>query len=208
MVFTFVACSSDDHPPVPIAQRFPTAADAPGSKADPVEKRETTVKFDEFIAGLNETAINPDEAEVAKAFPEAGFTAAGKDTRFFGATHSRTAPHLFSSFIELDAADGAKRALDWIEADSRKPCPNSCATRTSSFDVDGIPDARGTHRLATAADIEAAGTENERPSDSYWVGFTDGSIVYSVELQGLPGAVSEEQAQRIARAYHDRLTGG
>jgi hypothetical protein len=89
-----------------------------------------------------------------------------------------------------------------------KPCPNSCAVRVSSFEVDGSPDARGVHRIATAEDIEAAGTEGEEPSDSYWVGFTEGSIVYTVDLTGSPGSVSEEQAQRIPSAFHDRLADG
>jgi hypothetical protein len=97
-------------------------------------------------------------------------------------------------------------ALDWIEAESMKPCPHSCATRISEFDVDGIPDARGVHRIATAEDIEAAGTEDEEPSDGYWLGFTIGSIVYTVDLHGQPGSVSEEQAQSIASAFYERLT--
>lgn len=46
-----------------------------------------------------------------------------------------------------------------------KPCPQSCAAVISSFDVDGIPDARGVRRIATAEDIEAAGTEDEDPSE-------------------------------------------
>jgi len=59
-----------------------------------------------------------------------------------------------------------------------------------------------------AEDIEAAGTESEQPSDSYWVGFTVGSVVYVMELHGPPGgSVSEEQSQEIASAYYDRLKG-
>src|SRR5688500_11337287 len=99
-------------------------------------------------------------------------------------------------------------ALDWLEADSMKPCPESCAAVISNFEVDGIPDARGVHRIATAEDIEAAGTEGQTPSEDYWVGFTDGSIVYTVNLSGPPGSVSEEQAQTIISTYHHRLTGG
>jgi hypothetical protein len=77
-----------------------------------------------------------------------------------------------------------------------------------AIDVDGIPDALGVHRIATAEDIEAAGSEGEVPSDSYWVvGFTLGSIIFTVELQGTPGSVSEEQALEIANAYCERLTG-
>jgi hypothetical protein len=199
-----VACGAE---PVPVAQRFPTAAEAPGTKPDPVEKGQTTEDFDEFISALTEAVIDPDREEMTTVFQEAGFKRAGVDVRFYGETHSFTAPHLFSWFIELDSEEGASSALDWLEADSMKPCPHSCATRVSSFDVDGIPDARGVHRIATAEDIEAAGTEDEHPSESYWVGFTAGSIVYMVDVHGDPGSVSEEQAQSIASDYYERLTG-
>jgi hypothetical protein len=203
-----VACRGGGEPPVPVAQRFLTAADAPGTKPDPVEKRETTGDFDEFIDGLSEVLIDPDREEMTALFEAAGFERAGLDARFYGATHTPDARHLFSSFIELDSEDGARNALDWLEADSMKPCPESCATRISSFDVDGIPDARGVHRIATAEDIEAAGAEDEQPHESYWVGFTIGSVVYTVDLTGHPGSVSEGQAQSVASAYHDRLAGG
>lgn len=215
-MFTLVACGGTDDddeatPPVsvPLAQRFVTAEDAPGSKADPDETRQTTVDYDEFIATLNERAIDPDDEEVATAFDEAGFKGAGVDTRYYGETHTPgVSPHVVSSFIELDSEDAATGALDWLESDSRKPCPMSCAVQISTFDVDGIADARGVHRIATAEDIERVGTEEERPSDSYWVGFTNGAIVYTVDLFGPPGSVSEEQALDIASAYYDRLTDG
>ena len=164
--------------------------------------------LDEFIPAFSPAVVDPDEEEMATVFQEAGFEVAGEDVRFFGETHTPTARHLFNWYIELESEDGAGSVLDWLEADSMKPCPESCAVRISSFDVDGIPDARGIHRIATAKDIEAAGTEDQRPSDDYWVAFTVGSIVYTMELQGPPGgSVSAEQAQEIASAYYDRLTG-
>jgi hypothetical protein len=208
MAVALFACSGGDEAAAPpVAQRFATAADAPGTKPDPVEKRQTTADFDEFIPALTDAVIDPNREEMTTVFQEAGFKRAGVDARFYGETHSFTVPHLFSSFIELDSEDGARSALDWLEADSKKPCPHSCSTRVSSFEVVGIPDARGTHRIATAEDIEAAGNEDEHPSESYWVGFTVGSIVYTVDLHGPPGSVSEEQAQSIASAYYERLTG-
>jgi hypothetical protein len=204
---TLVACGGGDAAPVPLAQRFVTAEDAPGTKADPVEKRQTTVDFDEFIAAFHETLIDPDNEEMTTVFREAGFKGAGLDARFYGETHRPTAPHVFSSFIELESEDGASSALDWIEKDSKKPCPMSCADQISSFGVDDVPDARGVHRIATAEDIASRGTPDQRPSDSYWVGFTIGAFLYTVDLNGRPGSVSEEQAQKIASAYYDRLTG-
>ena len=79
--------------------------------------------------------------------------------------------------------------------------------QVSDFDPD-IEDARGVHRLQTAEEHqEGRGTADLMPFDSYWTAFTIGSLVYTVELHGPPGSVSAEQAQEIASAYHDRLTG-
>jgi hypothetical protein len=200
-----IACGAE---PVPVAERFPTAAEAPDTKPDPVEKRQIADDFDEFLVALTPALMDPDRDEMTTAFQEADFIRAGVDFRFFGETHSPEAPHLISWFIELDSEDAASSARDWLEADTRKPCPHSCATRVNSFNVEGIPDARGVHRIATAEDIEAAGFENEVPNDSYWVGFTIGSIVYTVDLHGPPGSVSQEQALAIASTYYERLTAG
>ena len=203
------ACGGDDEPaaPLPLAQRFVTAEDAPGSKPDPVEKRQTTADFDGFILALSDILVDPDVKEMNEVFQEADFKRAGADARFFGKAHSPTGPHVFSASIELGSEDGATRALDFLQADSKKPCPMSCAVQISTFDVDDIENARGVRRFATAEDIERAGTKDERPIDSYWIGFTEGSLVYTVDLQGPPGSVSEERAQEIAGAYYHRLTG-
>jgi hypothetical protein len=209
--FAVVGCAGDDGDetaaPLPLEQRFVKAEDAPGSKADPVEKRQTTEDFDEFIATFSERAIDPDEEEVTTVFQEAGFKAAGVDTRFYGETHTGHEPHVVGSFIELESEDGAMSARDWLETDSTKPCPGSCAVEISDFDVDGIEDARGVHRIQTAEDIARVGAEDQEPFESYWVVFTIGALVYTVDLFGPPGSVSEEQALDIASAYYDRLTG-
>ncbi len=141
-------------------------------------------------------------------FQEAGFKSAGVDTRFYGETHTPgKSTHAVSSFIELESEDGATSALDWQATDRRKPCPGSCAVRTSTFDVDDLRGGRGVHASATAEDIERVGTSDQQPFESYWVGFTNGDIAYTVDLFGRPGSVSEEQALEIAGAYYDRLTG-
>ncbi len=193
--------------PLTLSQRLVTAADAPGSKPDPVEQGGTTVKFDEFIQALSDLAIGADTKEMTTVFKEAGFEGAGSGTRFFGATHTRTEPHVSSSVVQLQSEEGATSALDWLETDTMKPCPMSCAVQRSTFDVDDIPGARGVHRSATADDIARVGTPDERPFDSYWVGFTDGSFVYTVDLHGPPGSVTEEQALKIAQAHYERLKG-
>jgi len=196
--------------PVPVGQRFVTAAEAPGSKPDPVETRQTTDDFNTFIEALTQMSIDPDEAEMKQVFTASDFQQAGVDARFFGEKHSpKTSNHVFSSFVELGSEDSVTSALDWLEADQMKPCPMTCAVQRSTFEVDGIPGARGVHRVATAEDIERVGKADEVPQDDYWIGFTDGSTVYTMTLHGHtgPGTVTEDQAQQIARAYHERLTG-
>jgi hypothetical protein len=207
VVLALVGCGGKSEPvaPLPVAQRLLSAEDAPGTKPDPVETRQTTADFDTFIAALRDAVVDPHDKEMASVFRDAGFKRAGLDARFFGKTHSFNAPHVFSAFVELESEDGAASALDWLETDSKKPCPMSCAVRRSTFDVDDIDGARGVHRIATAADVQKMGFPDEQPEDSYWVGFTAGPFVYTMELHGRPGSVSEKQALDIARAYHDRL---
>ena len=211
VMITLVGCGGDDETapaPLPVAQRFVTAEDAPGSKPDPVETRQTTGNSDEFIASLSEGSIDPDTEEMTEVFQDAGFKGSGVDTRFFGETHTPgSSPQVVSSFVELESEDGATSALDWLETDSKKPCPMSCAAEISTFDVDDIPDARGVQRISTAEGIERVGNPDERPNEEYRIGFSNGAFVYTVTLFGPPGSVSEEQAQEIASAYYDRLTG-
>ena len=116
-----VSCGGSDDgtaAPLPVAQRFLTVEDAPGSNTDPVEARQTTEDFDDFIAVLTDASIDPDKEEMTKVFQNAGFKAAGVDARFFGETHSpETSPHVFSSLIEVESEDAATRALEFLETD-------------------------------------------------------------------------------------------
>jgi hypothetical protein len=207
---TLAGCGGNDKSaaPLPIAQRFITANEAPGSKPDPDEARQVTKDFDDFLAALNEQAINPKKTEIAKAFRRADFQSAGIDLRFYGKQHiPGSSTHVGSSFVALKSRDGAIRALDWLAGDSGKPCPKSCATRINTFDVDDLPDGRGVRRIATAEDIKSGGFVGENPGEHYWVGFAIGDLVYTVDLFGRPGAVSEKQVLEIANAYYDRLNG-
>jgi hypothetical protein len=207
---TLAGCGGNDRTaaPLPLAQRFITAGDAPGSKPDPDEARQVTRNFDDFLAAINEQAINPKKTEIAKAFRRSDFQSAGIDLRFYGKHHvPGRSTHIGSAFVALKSKDGATRALDWLTADSSKPCPKSCATRISTFKVDRLPDGRGVRRIATAGDIKSGGFVGENPGEHYWVGFTIGDLVYTVDLFGLPGAVSEKQILEIANAYYDRLNG-
>jgi hypothetical protein len=101
-----VACGAE---PVPVGQRFPTAAEAPGTKPDPVEERQTTKDFDEFLVALTPALIDPDREEMTTVFQEAGFKGAGVDVRFFGERilSSRHISSVGSSSLTLKTRRGA-----------------------------------------------------------------------------------------------------
>ncbi len=130
---TLVACGGGDDDetavPVPPAQRFVTEEDAPGSKPDPVEGRQTTMSLGEFIAGLHERRSIPTKKRRPRSF-RGWLQGVGCGRTFLRDTHTDTAPHVFSSFMELGSEDGATSVLDWL-AGPRRP-PTSQRPRTSS----------------------------------------------------------------------------
>jgi hypothetical protein len=205
------ACGGDEAAaPLGLEQRVPSLADTPGSKADPVETRVTVTGTEEFITNLHDRLVNPTDKD-RRDFEAMGFVKGIQDTRFFpsepGAAHTRDAVHVFSLVLQFDSNDGAMRATELLHNDGVRPCPETCATQVQEFDVDGIPDATGVRRFATAADIKAAGTDQDRPYDSYTIRFADGDFAYDIELFGPPGEVSEEEAEEIAGKLYDRVKG-
>jgi hypothetical protein len=59
-----VACGAES---VPVAERFPTAAEAPGTKPDPVEKRQIADDYDDFLVALTPALIDPDREKMTTA---------------------------------------------------------------------------------------------------------------------------------------------
>jgi hypothetical protein len=205
------ACGGDKAAaPLGLQQRVPSLADTPGSKADPVETRVRVTGTEEFITKLHDRLVNPTDKD-RRDFEAMGFVKGIQDTRFFpsepGAAHTRDAVHVFSLVLQFDSNDGAMRATELLHNDGVRPCPETCATQVQEFDVDGIPDATGVRRFATAADIKAAGRDQDRPYDSYTIRFADGDFAYDIELFGPPGEVSEEEAEEIAGKLYDRVKG-
>jgi hypothetical protein len=202
-------CGGDSAEPLTLAQRVPEVAEAPGSKPDPVETRRTAKGLDEFNRKLGDQFIEPTAEEIRK-FEKTGFVAGIHDTRFFpfepGAAHTGNEPHVFSLVLEFESEDGAKDAIDLMHQNGLRPCPGGCAADISEFEVDGVPDATGVRRIATAADLEATGEPGD-PYDSYAIRFADGPFAYDIELFGLPGKVSEKQAEEIAKKLFDRVEG-
>jgi len=197
--------------PLALEQRVVTEADAPDSKQDPVEKTITVRTPDEFISKLGDAFINPSPEDVA-AFKSAGFVQAIDATRFLplgmSTSHSPANPHIHSTVMQFETADGAKTATDLDHKDSLRPCPESCATSIEEFDVEDIPGALGTRRHASQEDIDTAGGSTDmHPFDDYEIFFTDGVYAYRVVLHGSPGSTSAAQAEDIAKALYDRVHG-
>jgi len=192
--------------PLALDQRVVTEEDAPGSKPDPVEKRQTAADEQEFSDKMGDAFINPTEQEI-KDLQTVGFVQAIRDTRYFGDTHSRDDAHTFSLVVQLDSPDGAKEMADFFHTDSLRPCPESCAFSVSEFNVDGIPGATGVRRYASEEAVKTAGTSENRPYDSYAIFFADGDFAYDIDLGGPPGTTSEDKAVEIAQNLYDRVHG-
>jgi hypothetical protein len=192
--------------PLALDQRVVTEEDAPDSKPDPVEKRQTAADEQEFAEKMGDAFINPTKQET-QDLQTVGFVQAIRDTRYFGDVHSRDDAHTFSLVVQLDSPDGAKEMADFFHTDSLRPCPESCAFSVSEFDVSGIPGATGVRRYASEEAVQAAGTSDNRPYDSYAVFFSDGDFAYDIDYGGPPGTTSENKAVEIAQALYDRVHG-
>ena len=192
--------------PLALDQRVVTEEDAPDSKPDPVEKRQTAADEQEFSDKMGDAFINPTEQEI-KDLQTVGFVQAIRDTRYFGDTHSKDDAHTFSLVVQLDSPDGAKEMADFFHTDSLRPCPESCAFSVSEFNVDGIPGATGVRRYASEEAVKTAGTSENRPYDSYAIFFADGDFAYDIDLGGPPGTTSEDKAVEIAQNLYDRVHG-
>lgn len=211
VVLGIAACGGDSGTatstgPLALDQRVVSEEDAPDSKPDPVEKRQTAVGEQEFSEKMGDAFINPTEQETEN-LKTVGFVQAIRDARYFGDVHSQDDAHTFSLVIQLDSPDGAKKMADFFHTDSLRPCPESCATSVSEFKVDGIPGATGVRRNASEEAVKTAGTPEDRPYDSYAVFFADGDFAYDIDLSGPPGTTSEDKAVDIAKALYDRVHG-
>ena len=183
-----------------------TEEDAPGSKPDPVEKRQTAADEQEFSEKMGDAFINPTKQET-EHLQTVGFVQAIRDTRYFGDIAFEDDAHTFSLVVQLDSPDGAKEMADFFHTDSLRPCPESCAFSVSEFNVDGIPGATGVRRYASEEAVKTAGTSENRPYDSYAIFFADGDFAYSIDLGGPPGTTSEDKAVEIAQNLYDRVHG-
>jgi hypothetical protein len=109
--------------------------------------------------------------------------------------------------MQFGTADDAGTAVDLLQADSVRPCPETCSEQAEEFEVDGIPDAYGTHRFATEESIQESGDTEADPFDGFEIGFADGVFTYRVIFDGPPGTVSEDEAEEIVQRLYDRVRG-
>jgi hypothetical protein len=196
--------------PLALAQRVPNEDDAPDSRPDPVEQTQTASTRREFVEKMGDAFVNPTKQE-RKEFLTLPFVGAIRATRFFpsaeGAEHSKDDAHVFSLVVQFETPDAAKRMADFFHTDGLRPCPKSCAFSVSEFDVSEIPDATGVRRYASEEAVQAAGTSEDRPYDSYEIYFPDGNFAYFINLGGPPGTTAQNKAEEIAKNLYDRVHG-
>jgi hypothetical protein len=194
--------------PLTLEQRVPGEAEAPESQPDPVETPRTATGADEFLATMAEDLFVNASAAEKQQFAE-GLVSGVQRTRFFPdepeGQHSRELPHLVAFVAEYGTEDAAQNAVEFLNEDGGRPCPEECALDVETFEVDGVPDANGLHRYATQEEIDEVGTD-ERPHDSYAISFASGTFAYWLDLAGAPGSVTEEQAEAIAEKLYERVS--
>ena len=141
---------------------------------------------------------------------DAGFVGANHETRFLpktpGAEHTRDSRHVRLLVVQFESEEGAKKGVELLVEQGRKPCPGECATQFEEIDVSGVPDATGFRRFITAQALEETGGEGE-PQDAYLVWFADGPFAYEVETFAPMGDASQEQIEEIAKRVYDRVKG-
>jgi hypothetical protein len=206
------ACGGEDAAPLTLEQRLVNEQDAPGSQPDPVETRIVARGIDN-IRDLGEVLVSTDEAAVSELvarLKDDGFVAGISDLRFYpaepGAQHQGDEAHVGTLVGRFDSNDGAADAVDALTEDGLRPCPEKCAFDISEFEVDGIPDATGVARLATAQSLEETGQPGEPHSD-YTIRFADGPYAYSVIMFGPPAEVTEARAEEVAQSFYERVKG-
>ena len=209
---TAAACGGDDYAaPLTLEQRVLNEVDAPGTEPDPVETT-VVVRGVENIGDLEDILFveGEDAAAIVERLKDDGFVAGISDARFYpaepGAEHQGQEPHVATLVGQFGSDEGAADAVDALTEDGLKPGPEKCAFDISEFEVDGIPDATGVARVATAQSLEETGEAGE-PHADYTIRFADGPYAYAVSMFGPPEAVTEEKAEEFARTLYDRVHG-
>ena len=206
------ACGGDEAAaPLTLEQRVPNEADVPGTQPDPVETT-VVVRGIENIGEVEDVLFGQgeDAAAIAERLKDDGFVAGISDTRFYptepGADHEGDEVHVATLVGQFGSSEGAADAVEALTEDGLQPCPETCAFDISEFDVDGIPDATGVARVATAESLEETGEPGE-PHADYTIRFADGPYAYAVSMFGPPAEVTEEKAEELAQTLYERVKG-
>ena len=210
---TLAGCGGGDDgdaAPLTLEQRILRKSDAPGSKADPVERGATFRSVEEAVADPGSIAAHIGRAKLE----EIGFVAAIEDVRFWptrpDGRHTPDAPHVRMLVVEARDEERAQEAVEVLRAEALEPCPGVCAIRWAEFKPSSVPDAQGLHTFALTEDIERLGEEG-KPFDSFTLWFADGPFAYELvvfgDRRGGVAVVSREELEEIAERVHRRVEG-
>jgi hypothetical protein len=193
-------CGGDDDgtSPASLTGELLPASEIPGFKV--VREFEWDNPIDFVGEGLHLPESTP-PSDAVEAFENTGFEAAAGEFLVKGEPFQ--GPGAAVDVVQLGSDDDAREALDYVRSEALKqPCFAVCSVEGREFSVSGIPGAKGVELTP----LPEPPPDAPPPFESFSVGFTDGSRLYVVSLDGGPGQVEKGEAVSAAKALYDRAT--
>jgi len=191
--------AAEKHAALPLWQRVLQAGDLPGFAAD--RKPPTALDLNAFVEQAKPAFVRITPQGAVRELTTYGFRGAMITTQQI----PEQQPFVASTVVELGSPPQAEKALDWAYTDSTSPCRHICNIDVETFEVPGIPGAKGVRR---SREKDAGGTGPNDPFESFDVQFTDGPFLYDlISLGARPGEVSRDDVIAAAKALYQRVAG-
>jgi hypothetical protein len=194
-------CGGDDDKtsPASLRNQLLPASEIPGFKS------ERKFDFDNPIDFAHEALFLPEATPLSQAvdaFENANFEAGVGERLVKGKPFE--GPSATQNVGQLGSDDDAREALDYARKEALKqPCFAVCSTQGKEFAVEGIPGAKGVQQTP----LPDPPPDAPPPFAAYGVGFTIGSRLYLVGMDGEPDQVKKEQVVDAAQALYERNAG-
>ena len=187
---------ADRQPALPLSQRVLKDGEVPGFAAN---SSPAPLNLDGFVKTAKDAFVRITPKGAVRELTADGFSGA-----MIAVQQSTKTPAVFAStVVQLGSPARAEKVLSWVYNDSTSPCPNVCTVDIETFDVPGIPGAKGIKR-SRAEDTDGAGPEV--PFESYEVEFADGPFLYDlITLGAKPGEVSQDAMIAAAKVLYGRV---
>jgi len=186
--------------PLPLWQRVLLGGDIQGFVPDP--EPPALLDLQAFVDQAKDAFVRITPEEAVRELTADAFAGATITTQ---ARAQVDHPIVASAAVQLGSEAQAERLLEWAYADSLSPCPNVCNVDIETFDVSGIPGAKGIRRSRTE---NASGAGDGGPFESFEIEFVDGPFLYDVlTLGAMPGEIQRDDVIAAAQALYERVKG-